>query len=169
MIKKIPVVEDFMTRKVVVVTPDMDIHDAMTLLLTHHISGAPVVDGTQKRPGKLVGVLSEKDCLTILSNGAFYGEGLAVAGTVADFMTRDVVAMSPADDIFKVADVFLKRHFRRMPVVSRDHELLGIVSRRDVLNVIQSLHEYRFTPPDPGYVSERVKARLSQTDVFHVL
>jgi CBS domain-containing protein len=49
---------DIMTKDVLTVTPDLAVRDAMALLASRHVSGAPVIDG-----GKVVGVLSSTDLL----------------------------------------------------------------------------------------------------------
>ena len=48
-----------MTRRVISVAPDARIEDAISLMLKHHISGLPVIDGK----GKLVGMVTESDFL----------------------------------------------------------------------------------------------------------
>ena len=74
---------DIMTRSVVTLSPDMDVYGALQRLLKKKISGAPVVD----LDGHLVGVLSEKDCLKVLTGEAL--DGLP-EGKVSDYMTRSV-------------------------------------------------------------------------------
>jgi CBS domain-containing protein len=53
---------DIMTREVVTVTPELSLRDAMSLFVTRHISGAPVVSN-----GKVVGVVSLTDLAEFLS------------------------------------------------------------------------------------------------------
>ena len=157
-VKDVPVVRDFMTSPVITVTADMEAHEAIGLLLKHRISGAPVVemDGMDKR---LVGIISEKDFLAILTGGAFYDQE---PSKVADFMKTECLTVEPDTDLFTVADIFMKVHYRRLPVVE-DGRLVGIVSRRDVLN--SSKHLWGSpgdNPPDPGFIPESVKSRLGQ-------
>jgi CBS-domain-containing membrane protein len=52
-------IEDFMTRRVVTVTPDTSILAAAKLMLENHISGLPVVDTS----AHVVGIISESDLL----------------------------------------------------------------------------------------------------------
>ena len=52
-------VEDYMTRRVVTVTPDTPILTAAKLMLENHISGLPVVDAS----ARVVGIISETDLL----------------------------------------------------------------------------------------------------------
>ena len=86
----------------------------------------------------LVGLLSEKDCLKVVSATAFDG---TPTGTVADYMTQTVNSVGPSASIYDVVDRFLQNHFRRLPVVDPDGRLLGQVSRRDVLAVIESMRD----------------------------
>ena len=51
-------VRDIMSPHVVTVSPDLELRDAMALLVSHHVSGAPVVSG-----GDVVGVASATDIL----------------------------------------------------------------------------------------------------------
>src|SRR5215471_14418697 len=50
---------DIMTTKLVTITPDASLRDAVWLILTQRISALPVVDAT----GRLVGIVSEGDLL----------------------------------------------------------------------------------------------------------
>ena len=125
---------DIMTKKVVTLSPDTDVYEAMRTLLKKKISGAPVVD----KDGTIVGILSEKDCLKVLTAEAFDG---VPKGTVASYMTRTVESIGPAASIHDVVNCFLQNYFRRLPVVDRDGRLLGQVSRRDVVAVIESMRD----------------------------
>ena len=74
---------DIMTRSLITLSPESSIFDAMSTLMTKRISGAPVVDDS----GLLIGVLSELDCLRLLSSDDFYADEQEGGGCVRDFMT----------------------------------------------------------------------------------
>ena len=57
-------VETVMAKDVIVLSPDMSLEDAKTILKSKRISGAPVVE-----EGNLVGMLSMSDILAALENG----------------------------------------------------------------------------------------------------
>lgn len=124
-------VGDFMAKDLVVFTPDTDIYVAIDTLVKSEISGAPVVDDA----GKLIGIISQKDCLRTLANGVFHD---APAGPVNEYMTEAVMHISPDMDIFTVADLFLNNVYRRIPVVEND-VVVGQISRRDILRAIQHM------------------------------
>lgn len=127
-------VRDFMAKELVVFPPDMDIYSAIDELIKHTISGAPVVDDE----GKLIGIISQKDCLRTIANGAFHDYP---AGPVSEYMTEAVMTVSPDMDIFTIADLFLNNVYRRIPVVE-DDMVVGQISRRDILIAIQSMSDF---------------------------
>ena len=125
---RLPVVRDFMTTRLYTLSPEVNILDAVDMLVERSISGAPVT-----RAGRLVGMLSEKDCLRLLSKGA---NDDVPTGTVGDYMVTDVKTVPPTMDIYYLAGLFLKHPYRRYPVVE-DGVVIGQISRRDVLRAIQ--------------------------------
>ncbi len=122
-------VRDFMAKKLTTFTEDMDIYAAIDQLVNGNISGAPVVDAHNR----LVGIISQKDCIRVLANGVFHSRP---AGPVRDYMTEVVMTIDPDTDIFTVADLFLNNVYHRIPVVE-DEKIVGLVSRSDVLQAIQ--------------------------------
>lgn len=127
---KLPVVRDHMDRRTATLRPDSGILDAVGFLLEKHVTGAPVVD----KAGRLVGMLTEKDCLRLIAVGV---EGDLPRGKVEDFMTRDPETIPPDMDVYFAAGLFLRRSFRRFPVVE-DGKLLGTITRFDILRVIRA-------------------------------
>jgi len=128
-------VKDYMSRPVVTVNPDMDILEAMKVLLERRISGAPVVD----RLGNLVGMLSEKDCMRVALDAGYHGQW---GGRVAEYMHPEVETVDADASIFDLASRFLRREYRRYPVI-KDNRLVGQISRRDVLQALTALSEER--------------------------
>ena len=120
----------YMTTRLITFTPDVDIQSATRTLLQHKISGAPVTD----KNGKLVGMLSEKDCIKLLLDG-HYNQRPSGQGTVADYMSEEVTTIPADTSVYDVAYKFVKSPFRRFPVV-QNGRLVGQISRRDVLKVI---------------------------------
>lgn len=125
-------VKDYMAASLITFTPEMDILEAIHLLVRNRISGAPVVDNL----GNIVGVLSEKDCLAVALQSSYHGE---MGGRVKEFMTEKVVTVSANASMVDVAKMFLDTNFRRYPVVDDDNRLVGQISRRDVLKALEAL------------------------------
>lgn len=155
----IPVVRDVMATKLVTLQGDQDVHEAIAVLVKHHISGAPVVDAA----GQLIGILSEKDCLRVFASGAYYQLS---GGRVGDYMSRQVTTVGPDDDVFKVAEIFLKNSYRRLPVLEAGR-LVGQVSRRDILQASIRLVEAKKPWTDSKYISPDLQALLKDKPPTH--
>ncbi len=112
-------VKEIMTTQVVTVSVDASRYQAAALLRENRISGVPVIDES----GAVVGLLSEHDLL------ARPGE------CVQDVMSMAVLAVSEDTDIDDVRHLLVERRIHRLPVL-RGHELVGVVSRGDVLAVM---------------------------------
>jgi CBS domain-containing protein len=120
-----------MSTDLVTFTPDTDIHRAVGMLLENRISGGPVVD----ERGRLVGILSSKDCLRVVFSASYHKEP---GGTVSDFMSRDVKTVDADANIVEVAEMFVKGPYRRFPVMENG-QLAGQLSRHDILKAIGDL------------------------------
>ncbi|MBZ0259361.1 MAG: CBS domain-containing protein [Hyphomicrobiales bacterium] len=123
-----PRIRDYMATDIVTVSPDMEILRAMELLLERRFSGAPVVD----EGGRLVGVLSKKDCLRAALNGSYHQEW---GGVVADYMSKSVETLDANLDLVSAAERFLTTHYRRFPVME-DGRMVGQISRADLLRAL---------------------------------
>ena len=134
----VPTATEIMRTKLITLSPDLPIFDAIRVLLKNSISGAPVVD----TDGKLVGICSELDCLRVLAAGEFYADDHREEGHVADYMSTDFQTADPHDDIYRLAQFFLTHSIRRLPVMKGD-ELVGQLSRRDVLRAMEELGKQR--------------------------
>ncbi|MFK0570972.1 CBS domain-containing protein [Endozoicomonas sp.] len=127
-------VEDCMTPNVVTLSPDIQVPEAIRILLQHNITAAPVID----EKGALVGILSETDCLEGTLNGSYFSQD---AGLVREYMTTDVISASPRDDIITVYQRFMADKSFRVPVVSEDGQLLGILSPKDLMSAVLEFYE----------------------------
>ena len=123
--------KDFMATTLVTFHPDMDIMEAIQLLVEKRISGAPVID----QIGNLVGMLSEKDCLKVALDAGYHGEW---GGRVEEYMNPDVQTIDADTSILDVAHNFIEGKYRRYPIM-KDNRLVGQISRRDVLKGLQAL------------------------------
>ena len=122
---------DIMVTKLVTLPPDMDAFKAIELLLKHRISGAPVVDGNRK----FLGVFSERCCMSVLLAAAY--EQMP-GSEILPFIDRDVLTTHEDADLLSIAQIFSSSHHRRLPVL-RDDELVGQISRRDVLTAAHAM------------------------------
>jgi CBS domain-containing protein len=126
-----PTVSDYMVKKVLVLSPDTEIHAARRLLVRNEISGAPVLD----EGGDVVGILTERDII-----GAIYGASYHkdLGRRVAEYMTTEVQTIEADMEIVAAIGLFLESRYRRFPVMAHAR-MVGLLSRRDALRAIEDL------------------------------
>ncbi len=129
---ELPTASDCMTTNVLRLSPGDHVFDAMAQLLKHHFAAAPVVD----EDDRVIGMLTEKDCLRVLSNLAYDDD--FEGGKVRDLQSPLKLACEPNMDLFGVVDRFLSSNFPLLPVVEND-KLIGVISRRDTLRGVREL------------------------------
>jgi CBS domain-containing protein len=133
-------VNDVMTTQVVVVRRDTTFKEMAATLRRYRVSAFPVVDDE----GRVIGVVSEADLLAkeALAHPGMVAEVLhhkdvrkAEGLTAGDLMTREAVTVSPGDPVEQAARLMHFLKIKRLPVVNSDGQLVGIVSRSDLLAV----------------------------------
>lgn len=122
-------VRDYMNRRVVKLTPEMPVAEAVEILLLAKQTGGPVVN----KQLELVGFLSEQDCLSKMITSSYYREQVA---RVEDVMITPVLTISGNDSIMDVAQKMLKERPKVYPVVDDTGTLIGSINRTEVLNAI---------------------------------
>ncbi|MCB0550794.1 MAG: CBS domain-containing protein [Phaeodactylibacter sp.] len=137
-----PPVTKFMATKLITFTPETPINEAIDTILKKKISGAPVLN----EKNELAGMLSEVDCLRILLEGP-YNEEPEKMTTVADYMSTSVKTISADKTILDAAYEFVNSGFKRLPVTDKG-ELIGQISRVDVLRAIQKMEPHIKHVPD---------------------
>lgn len=130
MLAKIAVV-DYMSTKIVTVTPDTEISQAVKILLDHKVTSVPVVD----QYGKLVGIFSEKDGMKVFVESAY---NQSMAGKVGEFMSKDPQFVSADASLVDVASKFQESPTRSFPVFQND-QFVGMISRVDVLRALLAI------------------------------
>ncbi|QDU59316.1 inosine 5'-monophosphate dehydrogenase [Planctomycetes bacterium Pan216] len=125
--------KDIMVTSLVTLSPKMDVYEAIDVLLRHKISGAPVVD----EKNHLLGAFSERGCMAVMIRGAV--DVLPSAEVEAFMQPRDdVETITEETHLLTIAQIFIKTHARRLPVL-RGEKLVGQVSRRDVVKAAREL------------------------------
>ncbi|HJQ78683.1 MAG TPA: CBS domain-containing protein [Lacipirellulaceae bacterium] len=117
------VVREIMNKRVVSIRPDATLAEAIHILTQQHIGGAPVVTAD----GAVVGVISELAMIDVVFDSD------AKNAPVKEYMTAQVHTVHPDDPLSRPAQLFALYSFRRLPVVE-DGKLVGIVTRRDLMN-----------------------------------
>jgi CBS-domain-containing membrane protein len=148
-------VADVMTRNVVAVRKDAQFKDIILVMRARRFSAFPVLDDDDR----VIGVVSEDD---LLVREGFDGPGTgprflmrhadrskATGLTAAELMTAPPITIRPEAPVAEAARTMHTRHVKRLPVVSADGRLLGVVSRVDLLGV--------YDRPDADIKTEIIK------------
>jgi len=126
-------VEDFMDHNPHAVSASTSIKDAVAMMLKYGLNGVPVIDDNQK----LIGYLSEQDCVKDMLNDAFYSEE---PGPVSQVMQDQVMSVSPETSIVELAQIIIKNRPKNYPV-KKEGKLVGLISRSDVLRALMKHEE----------------------------
>ena len=158
--ESVPVIKDFMLKKVEVFTPELPIIEAMQRLVKHDIPEAPIIEN-QEWGAKLLGIISEADCLKMIINDSFYGVHQD-SHPVKDYMTTELITLRENDHLSYAADLFLRHRHRAIPVVDDDNHLLGLVTRRMILKETWFISK-KNKEEKKEWLSPEMKARLMET------
>ncbi|MFE9650642.1 CBS domain-containing protein [Streptomyces sp. NPDC006365] len=138
-----------MTTEVVRAEYGTPFKEVARLLGQHRISGLPVVDDDEK----VIGVISETDLMVHQAESPdpyepkkrFRFAGLtpaakrraakARARTAGQLMTEPPVTVHADNTIVEAARAMARHHIERLPVLDEEQRLVGIVTRRDLLQV----------------------------------
>lgn len=159
--QRIPTARDCMSTWFIKLRPDMEIYEAIDLLENKRAAGAPVVDGE----GNLLGILTEKDCLRVLSSGAY--QSLS-SGKVSDYMSEPKSMITTDMDLFTVAKQFLDTNFAVLPVMENGKPV-GRISRQDMLRGIQQLQRQMVRDKQREEVELETQTRPKSIDQFQQL
>ncbi len=136
--------KDIMTRNVISVKPDTSLEEVAQILAENGISGVPVTDAE----GRIRGMISEKDFLMhmgVKKNASFMSviaQCLQNKGCLAlsirkkkaeDIMTSPVVTVGEDAAVFEISGILTEKNINRVPVVSQENRLMGIITRSDIV------------------------------------
>ena len=152
------VVRDVMTTEVVTAEPSTPFKEIAGLLAQHRISAVPVVDADRR----VLGIVTEADLLLkqehpdpkatvplIWTRRHRQERAKAAAAVAGKLMTAPAVTAPPTATVTEAARRMHTARVKRLPVVDERGQLLGIVSRADLLKV--------FTRPDEAIRSEIIR------------
>lgn len=141
--------KDIMSREVITVTKDTTVNEAARLLTEKGISGIPVVE----EGNKVIGMVTEGDLIfqdrkldppafieilgavIYLKDPNKYLEAFRkmIATRVEDIMTAKVVSVREDTSVEEIATLMIEKKVNRLPVLNEGGELVGIVSRQDLV------------------------------------
>ena len=158
-----------MTRRVIYVSEEQSLQDAVELMLKHRISGLPVVD----KEGKVTGFLTEGDLLRrtetqterrrprwlefVLGPGKLADEYVHSHGRrVSEVMSTKVLSVAPDAPLDEVVKLMERRHIKRVPVMT-GKRLIGIISRANLVQALAAvMNDVPETAPSDAAITDRL-------------
>jgi CBS domain-containing protein len=115
-------ISELMTTDVKVVRPNETVQRAAKMMADLDVGAIPVCDGK-----RLQGMITDRD-ITIRA----MANGRGADTPVSEVMTADVVWCTAEDDSQDVLNRMADQQIRRIPVVDKDRNLVGIVALGDL-------------------------------------
>ena len=116
-------VENIMRREVVTAQEKEPVIKAAHLMMEKNVRSVIVVDGE----GKVKGIITDTD---VLSRGI--GSCNLYETPIKKIMTPEPICASPDDNVLDIVKIMGEKKFRRMPVLDKEGNLIGIISIGDI-------------------------------------
>ena len=116
-----------------IVAPGDSVFHALSIMARHDVGAVLVLDGEQ-----LVGIFSERDyARKVILHGKSSKETL-----VREIMSDRVAYVSPATTLEECMALMTDKHFRHLPVLDEDKQVVGVVSIGDLVK--ETISSQRF-------------------------
>jgi CBS domain-containing protein len=167
---------DVMVSEVITVGRDTTVREIANILVANHISAVPVVDDG----GALIGIVSEGDLVHRVEVGTDHAYSWwfklisdqemmsrdylkSHATRASDVMTKRVVTASPDMPLSKLASLLNRHKIKRVPIVNEAGELVGIVSRANLVQALANLRPIISVGSrnDDSTLRERVRSEIT--------
>ncbi len=122
------VADEVMTSPVFATSPNKTLKSAAQFMIRRGLGSLPVIDND----GKLVGIITKHDVLRAFSS-KFHN-----IFKVSDFMTKNLITVSPTHSIYYVFDLMLQSEAKKVVVVDGGKPV-GVITRSDLLHTLLGL------------------------------
>jgi len=120
------------TRNTVVTTRDATVAAAAELMRQHHVGALVVVDSMNGGKRMPVGIVTDRDAVVEVMATGLDPNTI----TVGDIMVQDLVTARENEGVLETMQIMRYKGVRRLPIVDKDGQLVGIVSFDDLLEVL---------------------------------
>ncbi len=122
-------VSDIMSTDVITICPDQTIASAAKMIDENNISCLVVLDNT-----KVVGIITETDFLKRTG----IGKNDFNKARVVEIMSSPVESVHPDFSILEASRIAIDKRIKRLPILKRDGQLVGIVTQTDLIRSLTS-------------------------------
>ena len=120
------------TRVTVFTTRDTTVADAAKLMRQHHVGSLVVVEDINGSKRVPVGIVTDRDAVVEVMATGLDPNTI----TVGDIMVQDLVTARESEGVLETMQIMRYKGVRRLPIVGKSGELIGIVSIDDLLEVL---------------------------------
>ncbi len=145
-----PTAENLMTSPPIHTEPGVEIGEAHLTMVRYNINAMPVLEN-----GTLVGLITRQ----VLEKALFHG---LTRQTVAEFMNTDFASVGPEAALVEIQTYLVERHQRILPVVS-EGKVMGVITRRDLLDFMLSDHSEERIPAEEETLTRWSKRKSIQS------
>jgi CBS domain-containing protein len=117
-------IAEVMTQRPRAVTARMTVREAARLMDEEDVGSLPVVDEAER----VIGIVTDRDVAVRV-----VGRGLDADETVVgDVASQEVAVLTPDHDLDDALQLMAREQVRRVPIVQRENQLVGILAQADV-------------------------------------
>jgi CBS domain-containing protein len=113
---------EIMTRDVRTATREMTLRDVAVMMNEGDMGAVPVVED-----GRLIGIVTDRDIVV-----RCVAEGRGSETPINEAMTTEIFSVRPDDFAFEAVRLMGDKQVRRIPVITNDGTLAGIISMADI-------------------------------------
>ena len=126
---------EVMTKNPACCLPTDSVSKAAQWMKKEKVGSIPVIENEKTK--KLIGIVTDRDlALQVIADGRD-----PQTTKVADVMTQKVVTCGVDDDVQNAVDAMAENQLRRIPVVDKNYNIVGIIAQADVATRINQPQE----------------------------
>ncbi|AGB40579.1 tRNA nucleotidyltransferase/poly(A) polymerase [Halobacteroides halobius DSM 5150] len=123
-------VKDIMSTPVKTITADTTMKEADKIMLRNNWSGLVVC-----KDDELVGIISKRDIDKVRNYDLLHAP-------VKGYMSTNVITINPDASLKEVQEQIVEHDIGRLPVVNKEDDLVGIITRNDLLKLFYGTDDY---------------------------
>ena len=120
-------INEVMTERPRAVTPETSVREAARLMEEEDVGSLPVVEGGVR----LVGIVTDRDVALRVVAGGLDPD----ATRVGEVASAEVITLTPEHDLDEALGLMARAQVRRLPIVVRENELVGMLAQADIARV----------------------------------